>query len=77
MINRKKNVSATATKPKSDRRLSKENYEFDVFEDIWTLDANITLNFALLSPLNLDPAFTDNFRLAIADYACGFSASYT
>lgn len=62
---------------KSDKRLSKANYEFEVNDDIWQLDANRSLNFELLTLLNLDPKFEKNFRLALADYACELSSSYT
>ena len=62
---------------KSDKRLSKANYEFDVYGDIWQLDTNHSLNFKLLSKLSLEPKFENNFRLALADYACELSASYT
>ncbi|KPW03622.1 site-specific integrase [Pseudoalteromonas sp. P1-8] len=61
---------------KSDKRYSKANYEFDVYDDLWQLDANKSLNFELLSPLNLDPKFEINFKLALADYASEFSSSY-
>lgn len=65
------------TRKKSDKRYSKANYEFDVYKDSWRLDANKSLNFKLLTSLNLDPKFESNFRLALADYACEFSSSYT
>lgn len=64
-------------KRKSDKRLSKANYEFDVYDDVWQLDANKSLNFELLASLSLDPKLENNFRLALADYACEFSSSYT
>lgn len=62
---------------KSEKRYSKANYEFDVYGDLWQLDANRSLNFELLAPLNLDPKFEINFRLVLADYASEFSSSYT
>jgi hypothetical protein len=65
------------TTPKSDNRLSKANYEFDVYDDFWQLDANKSLNFKLLCSLRLDPKFEHYFRSALADYACEFSSSYT
>ncbi|WP_339891260.1 site-specific integrase [uncultured Alteromonas sp.] len=62
---------------KSDKRYSKANYEFDVYGDLWELDANKSLNFELLTSLNLEAKLERNFRLALADYACEFSSSYT
>lgn len=61
---------------KSDKRLSKANYEFDVYDNLWQLDANKSLNFELLVPLKLDPKFLSNFKHALADYASEFSSSY-
>jgi len=61
---------------KSDKRLSKANYEFDVYDNLWQLDANKSLNFKLLVPLNLEPEFLSNFKHALADYASEFSSSY-
>lgn len=61
---------------KSDKRYSKANYEFDVYDDFWQLDASKSLNFELLSQLNLDPKFVINFKVALADYASEFSSSY-
>ena len=66
-----------SARTKSDKRYSKANYEFDVYDDLWQLDANKSLNFELLAPLNLDPKFEINFKLALADYASEFSSSYT
>ena len=65
-----------SARTKSDKRYSKANYEFDVYDDLWQLDANKSLNFDLLAPLNLDPKFEINFKLALADYASEFSSSY-
>lgn len=65
------------SKAKSDKRYSKANYEFDIYDDIWQLDSNIKLNLSLLSPLSLSPKFEMNFRKALADYASEFSSSYT
>jgi len=44
--------SSSSTRTKSDKRYSKANYEFDVYDDLWQLDANKSLNFELLAPLN-------------------------
>jgi|TARA_R110001583_G_C5663055_1_gene409845 hypothetical protein len=63
-------------KAKSDKRFSKANYEFDVYGDVWRLDANKSLNFELLASLNLEPKFENNFKLVLADYASEFSSSY-
>jgi hypothetical protein len=63
-------------KRKSDKRLSKANYDFDVYDDFWQLDANKSLNFKLLTSLNLAPKFEHNFKLALADCASEFSSSY-
>ena len=52
-----------SARTKSDKRYSKANYEFDVYDDLWQLDANKSLNFELLAPLNLDPKFEINFKL--------------
>ncbi|MDP5130099.1 MAG: site-specific integrase [Paraglaciecola sp.] len=60
----------------SDKRISKANYEFDVFEDFWKLNASFGLNFKTLSSFNLNKKFSDNFRLLLADYACEFSSGY-
>lgn len=68
---------ASSKKTKKDIRHSKANYEFDIFEDIWRLDANTKINFGLLKALNLDSKFEESFRLVLADYACEFSAHYT
>ncbi len=65
-----------STRAKSDKRYSKANYEFDVYDDLWQLDANKSLNFELLAPLNLDPKFEMNFKQVLADYASEFSSSY-
>jgi integrase len=65
------------TTRKSDKRLSKANYEFDVYDDFWQLDSNLKLNLMLLTPLNLSLKFELNFRKALADYASEFSSSYT
>lgn len=67
---------AIKAKTKSDKRYSKANYEFDVYDDLWQLDANKSLNFELLAPLNLALKLEMNFRLALADYASEFSSSY-
>lgn len=72
----KKLKGAIKARTKSDKRHSKANYEFDVYDDLWQLDANKSLNFELLAPLNLDPKFEINFKLALADYASEFSSSY-
>ncbi len=69
-------ISATNLKQKSDCRTSKNNYEFDVYEDVWKLNADYSLNLKLLSPLNLSPKFEENFRLALADYVSEFSPGY-
>jgi hypothetical protein len=63
-------------KLKSDIRTSKSNYEFDVYQDVWKLNADYSLNFKLLAPLHLAPIFEENFRLALADYASEFSSGY-
>lgn len=73
----KKVRGSRRAKPKSDKRLSKANYEFDVYGRTWKLDANVCLNFELLESLNLTPKFTESFRLALADYAAEFSSRYT
>ncbi|RZR41924.1 site-specific integrase [Vibrio vulnificus] len=73
----KKNRGSGRVKPKLDKRLSKANYEFDVYSDNWQLDANVHLNFKLLDSLNLTPKFTESFRLALADYAAELSSRYT
>jgi len=65
-----------SNKPKSEIRLSKANYEFDLYADTWSLDANISINFTLLNKLQLTDNFEKNFRKAFADYACEFSSSY-
>jgi hypothetical protein len=63
-------------KPKTDIRSSKANYKFDVYADVWQLDANKSINLELLRPLGLNSNFEDNFKLVLGDYACEFSASY-
>lgn len=77
MASKARTNGAANSKLKSDKRLSKANYEFDVYEDRWKLDASKTLNLTLLNSLNLTPAFESNFRLVLADYVSEFSASYT
>ena len=67
---------ATESKKKSDIRTSKNNYEFDVYKDVWKINADYSLNLKLLSPLGLAPNFEEKFRLALADYASEFSAGY-
>ena len=74
--NRSQGAKRAKAKTKSDKRRSKANYEFDVYDDVWKLDANHSLNFKLLAPLNLDSRFEINFKLALADYACEFSSHY-
>ena len=74
--NRLQGAKRAKAKTKSDKRRSKANYEFDVYDDVWRLDANHSLNFKLLAPLNLDSRFEINFKLALADYACEFSSHY-
>lgn len=69
-------ATAAKFKLKSDKRMSKANYRFDVYEDLWKLDSNDTLNFTLLSSLNLASAFEESLRLVLADYASEFSGSY-
>ncbi|MEF1192721.1 site-specific integrase, partial [Vibrio parahaemolyticus] len=76
-INTKKNSDYRDIKSKTDKRLSKANYEFDVYSDNWQLDTNVRLNLTLLEPLSLTPKFSECFRLALADYAAEFSSSYT
>ncbi|MPW31617.1 tyrosine-type recombinase/integrase [Agarivorans sp. B2Z047] len=76
VVNVEKVRGTKRTKPKSDKRLSKANYEFDVYSDIWQLDANTSLNLGLLNPLHLTPKFAESYRLALADYASEFSSSY-
>jgi hypothetical protein len=71
-----KSNHAEKSKLKSDIRTSKNNYEFDVYQDVWKLNADYSLNFKLLSPLSLAPNFEENFRLALADYASEFSSGY-
>ncbi|MFA0026128.1 site-specific integrase, partial [Vibrio sp. 10N.261.49.A5] len=75
-INGQKSSGYRDIKSKSDKRLSKANYEFDVYSDNWQLDANVRLNLALLEPLSLTPKFSACFRLALADYAAEFSSNY-
>lgn len=77
VVNANQLKGAEKAKRKSDKRLSKANYEFELYDDIWQLDANRSLNFKLLVSLRLDPKFESNFRLALADYGCEFSSSYT
>ena len=69
-------VNAKKLKTKADIRLSKGNYEFDVYQDVWRLNADFSLNFQLLAPLKLTPKFKMNFRLVLAEYVSGFSAGY-
>ena len=68
--------NSSFSKRKSDIRLSKRNYEFNVYQDVWRLDADYSLNFSLLANLKLTPKFEINFRLALADYASEFSPGY-
>lgn len=72
----KKVIDSRRAKSKSDKRLSKANYEFDVYSDNWQLDANVRLNLTLLDPLDLTPKFSECFRLALADYSTEFSSNY-
>lgn len=69
-------VNAKKLKRKADIRLSKGNYEFDVYQDVWKLNVDYSLNFELLVPLKLAPKFESNFRLMLANYASEFSAGY-
>lgn len=73
----KRNASPKRPKRQSDKRVTKANYEFDVYGDVWKLDANTVLKFEMIAPLDLDPKFEASFRLVLADYACEFSSSYT
>ncbi|MFS1933331.1 site-specific integrase [Vibrio splendidus] len=75
-VSEKKDRGSRRAKPKSDKRLSKANYEFDVYSKIWQLDANMSLNLVLLESLNLTPKFAESFKIALADYAAEFSPSY-
>ena len=78
MVTKAKKIHASkSARTKSDKRYTKANYEFDVYDDLWQLDANKSLNFELLASLNLEPKFNVNFNLALADYASEFSSSYT
>lgn len=72
----KKVRDSIRAKTKCDKRLSKANYEFDVYGSTWKLDANVCLNFELLDSLNLTPKFAESFKFALADYAAEFSSSY-
>ena len=76
VANVRKITGTRKAKQKSDKRVSKANYEFDVHDDVWQLDANKSVNFKLLASLNLDPKFENSFKLALADYASEFSSSY-
>ena len=58
----KKLHGSKSARTKSDKRYSKANYEFDVYDDLWQLDANKSLNFELLASLNLDPKFCSSFK---------------
>lgn len=75
-ISSKKIKNSSASKLKSDIRKSKRNYEFDVYQEAWKLNADYSINFNLLAPLKLAPQFETNFRLALADYASEFSPGY-
>lgn len=75
--NKKATTKARSRKQKNDIRLSKANYEFDVYSETWQLDANKSLNFKLLRSLGLTNRFEESFRKALADYASEFSSSYT
>lgn len=72
----KKIKNSSASKLKSDVRKSKHNYEFDVYHDVWKLNADYSINFSLLASLKLTSQFETNFRLALADYASEFSSGY-
>ncbi|MFV1872768.1 MAG: site-specific integrase [Oleiphilus sp.] len=72
----KNNEQVRRIKKRYDARVSKYNYEFDVYEDVWKLSADYSLNFRLLDNLTLTPKFEDNFRLAFADHVSEFSAGY-
>lgn len=63
-------------KSKFEIRLSKANYEFDLYSDIWMLDSNLSINFSLLNKLGLSVCFEKNFRIALADYSSEFSSHY-
>jgi hypothetical protein len=77
MVSREKVCRSRKAKLKSDKRLSKVGYEFDVYQSVWRLTASKTLNTSLLAPLNLSPEFEESFLLVLADYACEFSSGYT
>lgn len=71
-----KEANRASLRAKSDIRISKHNYQFDVFQDFWKLNADYTINLNLLAPSSLDPKFETSFRLVLADYAAEFSPGY-
>lgn len=76
MPNQLRAASSVKRKIKSDVRLSKAGYEFDVFSDKWQLNKSTSINLRLLESFNLAPKFELNFRLILAAYSCEFSSSY-
>lgn len=61
---------------KRDIRISKADYEFNVYDRVWELDVNYKINFDLLDDIGLSYNFKNNFKLVLADYASEFSSSY-
>lgn len=57
-------------------RISKNNYEFDVHDDVWVLTASLKINFERLMSPSITSSFEACFRMALADYASEFSAGY-
>jgi integrase len=75
-LKNKTNTSRTQSKPKSDKRISKAGYEFDVYEDQWQLTSSESLNLSLLNDHDLPNNFKESLKLTLADYAAQFSSTY-
>ncbi|KZY44184.1 site-specific integrase [Pseudoalteromonas sp. BZP1] len=71
-----KRANAAIKNRQSDIRLTKSNYEFDVYQDVWRLNSDLQINFKLLTPLKLNSSFINNFRIALANYVSELSAGY-
>ena len=76
MPNQLRAASSVKRKIKSDVRISKAGYKFEVYSDRWQLNKSIAINLRLLDSLKLHHRFEMSFRLILADYVCEFSAGH-
>lgn len=71
------NVKVNDELPKSEIRVSKLGYQFDVYADEWRVDNSLRVNWRLTYELGLDENCAVGFRKALAVYAREVSGNYT